>query len=57
MDYAMITASSEYYKPTITQILNMVAEKCKDGYKPCGGISVVERCGIFYFAQAMIKEE
>lgn len=57
MDYAMITASSEYYKPTITQILNMVAEKCKDGYKPCGGISVVERSGIFYFAQAMIKEE
>lgn len=57
MDYAMITASSEYYKPTVTQILNMVSEKCKEGYKPCGGLSVVERGGIFYFAQAMIKEE
>ena len=57
MDYGIITASSEYYKPTVTQILNMVAEKCKDGYKPVGGLSVVERGGIFYFAQAMIKEE
>lgn len=57
MDYAMITASSEYFKPTVTEILNMVSEKCKEGYKPCGGLSVVERVGIFYFAQAMIKEE
>lgn len=57
MDYAMITASSEYYKSTVTQILKMVEEKCKDGYKPVGGLSVVERWGIFYFAQAMIKEE
>ena len=57
MDYAMITASSEHYKPTATQILNMVSEKCKEGYKPCGGLSVVERGGIFYFAQAMIKED
>lgn len=57
MDYAIITVSSEYYQPTVTQILKMVEEKCKDGYKPFGGLSVVERRGIFYFAQAMIKEE
>lgn len=56
MDYAIITVSSEYYQPTVTQILKMVSEKIKDGYKPFGGLSVVERSGIFYFAQAMIKE-
>lgn len=57
LDYGIITVSSEYFKPTVTEILNMVSEKCKEGYKPCGGLSVVERGGIFYFAQAMIKEE
>ena len=57
LDYGIITVSSEYFKPTVTEILNMVSEKCKEGYKPCGGLSGVERGGIFYFAQAMIKEE
>ena len=57
MDYGIITVSSEYYRPTVTQILKMVEEKCQEGYKPVGGLSVVERWGIFYFAQAMIKEE
>lgn len=57
LDYAIITVSSEYYQPTVTQILKMVSEKIKDGYKPFGGLSVVERSGIFYFSQAMVKEE
>lgn len=55
--YAIITASSEYYQPTVTQILKMVSEKINEGYKPFGSLSVVERSGEFYFSQPIVKEE
>ena len=56
MEYSVIVVSSEKFRDPIQQVVETVNQKMKEGYKPLGGISVVERSGLFYFAQSIIKE-
>lgn len=57
MEYEIFTASSGFHANAIKQIVDIINDKIKQGYKPLGNLSVVERSGVFYFAQVMIKEE
>lgn len=57
MEYIVITISSGVYTSAVSDIRDRVNRKIREGYKPLGNLSVVERSGVFYFAQAMIKEE
>lgn len=56
MDYAILAISTDKFRDPIHEIVDVVNQKMEEGYKPLGGISVVERNGIFYFAQSIIKE-
>ena len=47
--------SKRYFKDNDINEIE-IYKKMEEGYKPLGGISVVERNGIFYFAQSIIKE-
>jgi hypothetical protein len=47
-DYIILTSNSRL------DLKNDVLEKIKEGYVPCGGVSITDNYGITY-AQAMIK--
>lgn len=56
VDYIVLAINSDRFQSSIKEIVECVNAKMKEGYKPVGGITIVERNGLFYFAQSIIKE-
>lgn len=57
MDYIVVITGSQLPYSLAYDLQRRVNARIADGYKPVGGMSVIERDGDLYFAQAMIKEE
>lgn len=57
MDYIVVITASPLPYSLAYDLQRRVNARIADGYKPVGGMSVIERDGDLYFAQAMIKEK
>ena len=56
MDYIVVSVDAERYSYADYRLRLRVNDQIDNGYKPIGGVSVIESNGTFYFSQAMIKE-
>lgn len=57
MDYIVVSVDAERYSYADYRLRLRVSDQIDNGYKPIGGVSVIESNGTFYFSQAMIKEQ